>query len=113
MGATTHRHTGNLFATVDAMDVATLVPLFAANGRLVFGNSQPLVGVEDIGTGLTAFFATLAGLHHKVVNEWSFGNDAIVDLKVTHVRTDGQRDRPAGHPSDRGRGPDHSGQSTL
>jgi uncharacterized protein (TIGR02246 family) len=91
VSVTTRQHTRNLFATVDAMDVATVASLFAADGRVVFGNGQPLVGIEEIRTGITAFFDTIAGQHHEVVNEWNFGNDTIAELKVTYDRNDGQQ----------------------
>jgi ketosteroid isomerase-like protein len=91
MGATTRVHTRNLFALVDAMDVAALAPLFAEDGRVVFGNSQPLVGIGAIRTGLINFFDTIAGLHHEVAREWNVGEDTIVELKVTYDRKDGQQ----------------------
>jgi uncharacterized protein (TIGR02246 family) len=91
MGATTRQRTLNIFAVVDAMDVATVASLFAEDGRVVFGNGQPLVGIEEIRTGTTAFFDTIAGQHHEVVTEWSFLDDTIVELKVTYDRKDGQQ----------------------
>ena len=83
MGVTTRPDTRNLFAVTDSMDVATLALLFAEDAQVVFGNNQPLVGVDEIRTGLTAFFKTIAGLHHEVVNTWNVGDDAINELKVT------------------------------
>jgi SnoaL-like domain len=91
MGATKRPHTRNIFAMIDAMDVATIASLFARDGRVVFGNSQPLVGIDQIHTGTTAFFDTIAGLHHTIVNEWNFSNDTITELKVTYDRKDGQQ----------------------
>jgi uncharacterized protein (TIGR02246 family) len=91
MGATTRPHTRKFFATVDTMDVETIASLFAEDGRVVFGNGQPLVGIKEIRTGITAFFATIAGQHHEVVNEWNVGDNAIIELKVTYDRTDGQQ----------------------
>jgi ketosteroid isomerase-like protein len=91
MGATTRPHTRNLFATIDAMDVAAVTSLFAEDGRVVFGYGQPLVGIDEIRTGTTAFFDTIAGQHHEVVNEWNFGSDTIAELKVTYDRKDGQQ----------------------
>jgi ketosteroid isomerase-like protein len=91
MGATTRPSTRNVFATVDSMDVDTITPLFAADSRVVFGNGQPLVGIDEIRTGITAFFDTIAGLRHEIVNEWNLGDDAIVEFKVTYDRKDGQQ----------------------
>jgi ketosteroid isomerase-like protein len=91
MGATTRPHTRYLFATTDAMDVARIVSLFAEDGRVVFGNGQPLVGIDEIRTGITAFFDTIAGLRHEIVNEWNLGDDAIVEFKVSYDRKDGQQ----------------------
>jgi ketosteroid isomerase-like protein len=64
MGATIRPHARNFFATVDTMDVATIAPLFTEDARVVFGNGQPLVGIGAIRTGISAFFATIAGQHH-------------------------------------------------
>lgn len=91
MGATTRPHTRNLFAVVDAMNVATVTSLFADDGRVVFGNGDPLIGTEEIRTGTTAFFDTIAGQHHEVVKEWNVGDDTVAELKVTYDRKDGQQ----------------------
>lgn len=91
MGATTRPSTRNVFVTVDSMDVDTITSLFAADSRVVFGNGQPLVGIDEIRTGITAFFDTIAGLRHEIVNEWNLGDDAIVEFKVTYDRKDGQQ----------------------
>jgi ketosteroid isomerase-like protein len=91
MGATVRPNTRNLLATIDSMDVDTLAPLFAEDGYVVFGNGQPLVGIDEIRTGIIAFFDTIAGLYHEVVNEWNVGDDAIVEMKVSFDRKDGQQ----------------------
>ena len=44
--------------------------VFAEDARLVFGNGQPLVGPDEIRTGITAFFDTIAGLRHSIATEW-------------------------------------------
>jgi ketosteroid isomerase-like protein len=91
MAATIRPNTRDLFAVVDAMDIATLGSLFAENGRIVYGNSQPLVGIDEIRTGTIAFFDAIAGLHHSIVAEWNIGGDTIVELKVTYDRKDGPK----------------------
>jgi hypothetical protein len=91
MGATTRPNTHDLFATVDSMDVATIASLFAADSHVVFGNGQPMVGIDELRSGITAFYDTIAGLHHEIVNEWNVGDDAIVEFKVSYDRKDGQQ----------------------
>ncbi len=91
MGATTRPYTRNVFATSDAMDAAAVASLFAEDGRVVLGNGAPLVGIDEIRAGTTAFFDTIAGLHHEIVKEWNVGDDTIVELKVTYDRKDGQQ----------------------
>jgi hypothetical protein len=91
MGATMRPQARDVFAMTDAMDIAAVVALFSTDARVVFGNGQPMVGVDEIRAGTTAFYDTIAGLHHAIVNEWSFGNDTIVELKVTYDRKDGEQ----------------------
>ncbi|HEY2503071.1 MAG TPA: nuclear transport factor 2 family protein [Mycobacterium sp.] len=90
MGATTRPNTRDLFATVDSMDVAAIAARFATDSRVVFGNGQPLLGIDEIRAGITAFYDTIAGLHHGIVNEWNVGDDAIVEFKVSYERKDAQ-----------------------
>jgi ketosteroid isomerase-like protein len=91
MGARTRPHTRSLFEVIDAMDVTTLASLFAEDGQVVFGNGQPWLGIDKIRAGMAAFFETIAGLHHEVVQEWNVGDDAIIELKITYHRKDGQQ----------------------
>jgi ketosteroid isomerase-like protein len=91
MGALSRSKVRNLYAGIDALDVATVISFFAEDAHVVFGNGQPLVGINEIRTGTTAFFETIAGLHHEVVNEWNVGDDAIIEFKVTYDRKDGRQ----------------------
>jgi limonene-1,2-epoxide hydrolase len=91
MATTMRPSSRSFFATVDTMDVAAIAPFFADDARVVFGNSQPMVGIDEFRAGLTAFYATIAGLHHEIVNEWNVGGEAIFELRVTYDRTDGQQ----------------------
>jgi limonene-1,2-epoxide hydrolase len=91
MSATMRPPTRNLFAVVDAMEVATITALFAEDRRVVFGNGQPIVGLDEIRTGITAFLDTIAGQHHAIVKEWNVGDDTIVELKVTYTRKDNRQ----------------------
>jgi len=91
MTATTRPQSRELFAMTDSMDVDALLSVFAEDARLVFGNNQPLVGLDEIRSGITAFFDTIAGLRHTILTEWNFGADTIIELKVTYDRKDGQQ----------------------
>jgi hypothetical protein len=91
MGAIARPQSRDLFAMTDSMDVDTLLSVFSERARVVFGNGQPMVGLDEIRTGTIAFYDTIAGLHHSIVTEWDFGADTIIELKVTYDRKDGQQ----------------------
>jgi hypothetical protein len=91
MGAIARPQSRDLFAMTDSMDVDTLLSVFSEGARVVFGNGQPMVGLDEIRTGTIAFYDTIAGLHHSIVTEWDFGADTIIELKVTYDRKDGQQ----------------------
>jgi ketosteroid isomerase-like protein len=78
------------FAAVDALDVEALAALFAEDGRLVFGNREPLVGREAMIAGNKAFFELVRGLRHRLLNEWTVGADTIAETDVTYTRLDGK-----------------------
>jgi hypothetical protein len=83
--------TSQIFAAVDAGDVTALVSRFLApDGRVAFGNAEPLVGSTAIRAGLEAFYGTFKGMHHTVVNEWVVGPDTILELSVRYDRLDGR-----------------------
>jgi ketosteroid isomerase-like protein len=82
--------TSKVFQTVDATDVDAFVALFTEDGRLTFANDAPLVGRAAIATGLTAFYGTIEGLHHHVVNDWVVDGSTIVETAVTYDRLDGR-----------------------
>ena len=82
--------TAKVFAAVDATDVRTFSEFFTDDGRLVFGNADPMSGRADIETGVANFFGSIRGLHHTVINEWMVGDDTINELSVTYDRHDGK-----------------------
>jgi hypothetical protein len=68
-----HDLTERVFSTVDAAGPDAIAGLFAFDGRFRFGNDEPLVGRDAVAAGLAGFLASIAGLHHKIVNEWQLG----------------------------------------
>ena len=91
MGVSGRPDACSVFAVLDAMDIDSIMALFAPDARVVFGNGEPMLGVDAIRTGTVAFLDTIAGLHHSIVTEWNFGDDTIAELKVTYDRKDGQQ----------------------
>lgn len=79
-----------VFAAVDATDATAFSRFFAAGGRMVFGNNEPMIGPEAIEAGVKSFFGTIKGLRHTVVNEWVVGSETICELSVSYDRLDGK-----------------------
>lgn len=79
----------DVFSIVDAFDPKAFSELFSANARMVFGNGPAMTGPAEIEAGVAGFFTTIAGLSHRIVNEWASGDDRIVELEVTYRRLDG------------------------
>jgi ketosteroid isomerase-like protein len=79
-----------VFGIVDSRDAAAFGRLFSEDGRMVFGNGEPIHGPERIAESVGEFFATIKGLRHAVRNEWTAGPDTIVELAVTYDRLDGK-----------------------
>jgi hypothetical protein len=84
-----HDLTERVFSTVDAARPDAIADLFASNGRFRFGNDEPLVGRDAVAAGLAGFLASIAGLHHKLVNVWRLGPETIAETDVTYQRHDG------------------------
>ncbi|NRQ34137.1 nuclear transport factor 2 family protein [Nonomuraea sp. NN258] len=80
----------HVFQKVDSFDPEEFVRLLADDARLVFGNGEPLVGHEAVTALLRAFYATIAGLRHRIVRTWQAGADIIAETEVTCRRLDGK-----------------------
>jgi len=85
---TSTRSAAEVFAIVDSLDGPSFAQLFTDTGKLVFANCDPLVGRAQIVEGTSAFYATIAGMHHTIVNEWQVDDTTIVELNVTYDRLD-------------------------
>jgi ketosteroid isomerase-like protein len=79
-----------VFALVDHRDAAGFAALFAADGRFTFGNADPVLGPPAIVEGVAAFFASIRGLRHHIVNRWEAAADTVVELTVDYHRLDGK-----------------------
>ncbi|MEV0584347.1 nuclear transport factor 2 family protein [Nonomuraea sp. NPDC050310] len=85
-----HDEARRVFQEVDSFDVGRFVRLLAPDARLVFGNAEPMAGHAAIASGLEAFFATIAGLSHRIVRSWRVEADTIAETEVTYRRLDGK-----------------------
>lgn len=85
-----HELTLRVFATVDSMKPGAIAEFFAEDARLVFGNGEPLIGREAIIAGNQAFFSTIKGLRHRIVNQWYVGADTVAETEVTYRRLNGK-----------------------
>jgi hypothetical protein len=80
--------TRRVFAAIDSMKPDAIAEFLTTDARLVFGNAEPLAGREAVIAGLQAFFSTIKGIRHRIVNEWHIGADTLVEVEVTYRRLD-------------------------
>lgn len=78
-----------IFAAIDRRDAAALAKLFAHDAVMTFGNRDPMRGRNAIATGSAAFLTSIAGLRHRIINQWVVGQDTIAETEVTYTRRDG------------------------
>jgi ketosteroid isomerase-like protein len=79
----------DVFARVDSGVPVRFAALFAPDGTMVFGNSEPMVGPAAIEDGIRGFFGTIDGLSHRLVGEWHEGGTSVAQLETTYDRKDG------------------------
>ncbi|OBF36725.1 hypothetical protein A5724_12715 [Mycobacterium sp. ACS1612] len=82
--------TESIFTRIDSMDPSYFAELFAQDATLTFGNGEPMVGRDAIATGSAIFFTTIAGLRHRIINQWFAEHDTIAETAVTYTRHDGR-----------------------
>jgi len=59
------------FTRIDTMDPNAPAELFAQDATVVFGNGEPMVGRDAIVARSAAFLATIKGISHYILNEWT------------------------------------------
>lgn len=85
----TTEFSAKVFALVDATDAAGFSKLFAPQGRMRFGNNEPMTGPEAIEAGVSGFFGIIKGLRHTILHEWNSGPDTVVEELVDYYRLAG------------------------
>jgi hypothetical protein len=76
---------------VDGFNPAQFAELFAPDGKLVFGNGDPMTGPAAIEAGVGGFFGTIKSLRHTIVSEWHEQGDTVLELEVTYDRLDAKQ----------------------
>lgn len=79
----------SLFARMDRRDAAALAELFAQDATVTIGNREPIAGHSAVATGSAAFLTSIAGLCHRIINQWVVWQDTIAETMVTYTRHDG------------------------
>jgi len=79
-----------IFADIDSFDVDRFVAHLAPDVRFRFANADPAVGRDAVRAGVLAFWATIDGLTHHILNSWDFGDTTVVQIDVEYRRKDGK-----------------------
>ena len=82
-------HVRAIFAAFDAKDVSTFASFMTDDVRLRLGNAEPVKGKAAFVAAVNAFFDSVAGFRHEVLNVWSDGDALIAEFDVHYTRLDG------------------------
>jgi ketosteroid isomerase-like protein len=78
-----------LFTTIDKIDARAFAGYLSEDGVFRFANQPEARGRAAVEAAVAGFFASLAGLKHELVNEWSAPDSVVVEGRVTYTRKDG------------------------
>jgi ketosteroid isomerase-like protein len=78
-----------IFEAFDAKDVSALAAFMTDDVRLRLGNAETVEGKSAFVEAVNAFFASVAGFRHDVIDVWSDGDTLIAELDVHYTRRDG------------------------
>ncbi len=78
-----------LFADIDSMDPDAFAQHLADDVRFVFGNSEPVIGRENVRETWAGFCDAIAGVSHEVIEQWVNEPAVVVESIVTYTRKDG------------------------
>jgi limonene-1,2-epoxide hydrolase len=77
-----------LFSAIDSGDAEAFVAFLTPDARFRFGNAAEMIGSQQIGTAVSAFFAAIASSRHRLLGFWSTGELACCEGEVTYTRHD-------------------------
>ena len=84
------RDVARIFADIDSMDPDKFVAHLTPDVTFRFANADPAQGRAATRDGVAAFFATISGMTHHILNTWEVGDTVIVQIDVEYVRQDGK-----------------------
>jgi ketosteroid isomerase-like protein len=82
-------HIRRMLASFDAKDVSALAAFMTDDVSLRLGNAEPVQGKSAFVEAVNAFFASVEGFRHQVLNVWSDGDALIAEFDVHYSRLDG------------------------
>lgn len=80
-----------LFACIDRRDAEGFAGFLSEDGTFCFGNQPPVQGRAAISEAVGGFFASIAGLSHRIDRVWQDTGSIICIGEVTYERLDGSR----------------------
>ena len=81
----------NMFADIDRMDADAWASYLSQDVVMRFGNAEPVSGRRRCRDALAAFYETIDGVRHEIVEQWDADQAAIVESTVTYTRKDGRQ----------------------
>jgi len=84
------RDVARIFADIDSMDPDKFVAHLTPDVTFRFANADPAQGRAATRDGVAAFFATISGMTHHILNTWEVGDTVIAQIDVEYVRQDGK-----------------------
>jgi ketosteroid isomerase-like protein len=91
---TDERTVRDLFAALDAGDIAGVLQLLTEDVRFQLGSSEPTVGRDGFAAGAASLRTVVASLSHELTTLWSVDEPepaVICEMAVTYERHDGRR----------------------
>ncbi|MBH0776337.1 nuclear transport factor 2 family protein [Nocardia bovistercoris] len=82
---------GDYYACADSLQLDNYVERHSLDASVVFGNSPPANGREEIAAAVGGLFAILSGMRHERREAWLVddGNTALVEAIVHYTTTGG------------------------
>ena len=82
------RH-ADLFKDIDSMEPEAFTRHLSDDVRFTFGNSETVVGRDNVRDVWAGFCDGIAGVQHDVIEQFEPGPATIVESTVTYTRKDG------------------------